>query len=228
MQLPIGMLSQLPLWRKVLLALAANVSLRQLRRRVNRSNKMNSAKRRSALADCRNLVELVDARELGGERLDSGTFCRFLSVVEWDAKRAAELLKRDIKWRSKYRPRLLRPADMPTMRRQGAWQVQMRPMGAPRGALSSLVSSPSFAVESARSARWNKLRSSWLTNTSLKWSSRGPLHPPHHRPPLQQWRYTRSGMPVTCFFCEHWRPDRASFDERVRQVAYHVRARAPT
>lgn len=138
------------------------------------------------------------------------------------------MLKRDLTWRRKYKPRALMPADMPIMCRQHAWHVLMRPVGG-RGALNSLLTSPTSAtsaLEGALTSRWRhsntrEPKSSERVGTR-RWSMRAPLHPPHHRPPLQQWRYTRSGMPVTCFVCREWRPDKASRDERARHVAYHM------
>ena len=192
--------------------------------------RLSSAQRRAAIAELRRLVEVPSPRELGGERVDTATLCRFLSVVSWDASRGAEMLKRDLTWRRKYKPRALMPADMPIMCRQHAWHVLMRPVGG-RGALNSLLTSPTSAtsaLEGALTSRWRhsntrEPKSSERVGTR-RWSMRAPLHPPHHRPPLQQWRYTRSGMPVTCFVCREWRPDKASRDERARHVAYHVRA----
>lgn len=48
------------------------------------------------------------------------------------------------------------------------------------------------------------------------------MHPPHTRPPLTHWRYTRQGMPITLCVVKEWHPDRCSHAERVRHVAYHM------
>ena len=53
-------------------------------------------------------------------------------------------------------------------------------------------------------------------------TTKAPLHPPHTRPALQQWRFTRSGMPITLFEAKAWHPDRVSHDERVAHTAYHM------
>ena len=51
---------------------------------------------------------------------------------------------------------------------------------------------------------------------------RTTLHPPHSCPPLQSWRYTKHGMPITLFECWRWRPNLATSSERVRHIAYHM------
>ena len=51
----------------------------------------------------------------------------------------------------------------------------------------------------------------------------GGRHPPHQRPPLQQWRTTRQGMPITLLEVRKWYPEKYSGrKERVRHVAYHL------
>ena len=79
--------------------------------------------------------------ELGGEQLDKQSYARFLSVCNWEVNKAKELLERDIKWRKKIKPRLLRQADMPNMCQQKAWTVLMRPIGQRRPPLSSITAS---------------------------------------------------------------------------------------
>jgi len=56
-----------------------------------------------------------------------------------------------------------------------------------------------------------------------RWRTRGAeLHPPHFRPPLEQWRCTRHGMPITLLDVRHWQPERYRGREEVLHVAYHM------
>ena len=50
----------------------------------------------------------------------------------------------------------------------------------------------------------------------------GVLHPPHTLPALQHWRFTRSGMPITCVHAGQWHPETLSREERVKFIAYHM------
>jgi hypothetical protein len=36
---------------------------------------------------------------------------------------------------------------------------------------------------------------------------------------MQQWRYTRNGMPVTYFLAKAWHPEHVPHEERIRYVA---------
>jgi len=163
---------------------------------------------------------------VGGEKFDTQTYCRFLSVAGWSPEKAAGKLEKDIEWRRKYKPRLLRPSDMPILCRQKSWQVLMQPRPAYlswRGA-SGTAHSSSGAAGSGASGALSRFRSRLGNSSSsaLLWNARPPLIPPHNRPPMQHWRYTRQGMPITYFTCWDWRPDKAKRDERIRCVAYHM------
>lgn len=159
------------------------------------------------------------AHEIGGEKIDTGTFVRFLSVNNWEVDKAAEMLEKDYAWRRKYRPRDLRPSDMQIMCRQYAWQVMMRDAQHDRD------------KRRQRQSRGRRRRSS-VSKVGEKRGqtapiSRQPLHPSHTKPPLQQWRFTHQGMPLTFLEVANWNPELASHDERVKHVTYHMVRRAP-
>jgi len=192
--------------------------------------------RRKAMTEAMRLAPAPEPRLIGGERIDEKTYCRFLSVCNWDPDRAASLLHKDFKWRVKYKPRLLRPSDMPTMCRQHAWVVLTKPVGR-TGALwgvkkaitvesaeSDSGSSGSSGSSSGSSSSSSLVSYSQWPHSRRLWPSprQVALHPPHTRPPLMHWRYTRQGMPITLCKVGNWHPERCSHDERVRHVAYHM------
>ena len=73
---------------------------------------VSTDQRHRAIAELRRLVPPPPVFKLG-ERVTADTYARFLAICEWDAERAAKLLRRDFVWRAKYKPRLLKPSDMP-------------------------------------------------------------------------------------------------------------------
>lgn len=185
------------------------------------------------------LVPAPDPKNMGGERIEPITYYRFLSVCNWEPARAAPLLQKDFRWRIKYKPKLLRPSHMPNMCRQRAWIVLTKPVGR-AGALwggatasGSLWGGSTRSTESSGSSGGGSSPSGSSSGSGSlviysrsrsSTSHRAPLHPPHTRPPLTQWRYTRQGMPITLCVVGNWMPERVSHDERERHVAYHVRA----
>jgi len=218
---PVGGLVRLatppPLLQKTLVAYAVRALWLHLRRRVTSRCRPNDAQRRAAMEEARRLAPAPEPRLIGGERIDSLTYCRFLSVCDWDAKRAAKLLRRDFRWRIKYKPKTLHNTDMPNMNRQRAWVVLLRPVGR-AGALFGGGSGSSYSQFYSGGSRSRK-----RSGGSALWDlRREPLHPPHTRPPFTQWRYTRQGMPITVCIVNNWYPERCSHDERIRHVAYHI------
>ena len=256
---PLQQLLQLPpkqlLQRTIIFYVARKVYTRW-RRRVNARSRPSDVQRLKALEETMRLAPVPDPALVGGERIDSHTYCRFLSVCDWDPARAAAMLKKDFKWRMKYKPRLLRPSDMPNMCRQRAWIVLTKPVGragqlwgrsrgggggrvadesAGDGSLGSssrsLVPADSSSSSEGSYSNSSSWMSSWLSSSAstrardslrARLRLRRPLHPPHTRPPLVQWRYTRQGMPITLCAVSEWHPDQCSHQERTRHVAYHM------
>ena len=256
---PIQLL-QLPpqqLLRRTLIFYVAHKIYTRWRRRVNSRCRPSDLQRLKAMEEVMRLAPAPDPLAVGGEKIDSLTYCRFLSVNDWDPAKTAAALEKDFKWRMKYKPRSLRPGDMPNMCRQNAWVVLTKPIGRAgqlwgrgRGGGGGLLtdklgsdgSDGSDGSLSSSGSRGGSLEVASSSNSSsssgseLSWFGgsrtrdrlrrsvlfRRPLHPPHTRPPLVQWRYTRQGMPITlCTVCE-WHPDKCSHSERVKHVAYHM------
>ena len=232
----------LPTPPRLLLLCASLLVLRRVRRHAHAKDHVPLATRLVAISDCKRLVgPTPHPRLLGGERLTTDTYARFLSVCKWDAERASNLLQADLAWRAKYKPRGLKPSDMPNACRQRGWIVMTVPLNKGKcGARRDLstaeaaevtastgtgaTSSPHLASLSLRARFSSRIRNSW-------WPGRAggvespvvtPLHPPHNRPSLEQWRFTRSGMPITIFQARAWHPERCKHDERVRHVAYQM------
>ena len=294
-------------WRYVVALLAAHRLA--LRRRGRRSSSLVSAKQRAAaVAELKALVPPPRARLLAGERLDSDSYERFLSVVKWDPQRAAPLLEADIRWRKRFKPRGCRPQDMPRICAQSGWQVLMRPTIGfrPSPSLSRALgrsggadgSSPSHSLpappppaeaeagtpvldvpmptggegssSSAAQTPAERLHhivhgvpwytaclmlGPWFRDASAdaasqlsenvrrrrrRWLGRGitrarrgmgELHPPHNKPPMMQWRYTRHGLPITLIEVKRWFPERCGRHEVEMHTAYmmeHYIRRMPT
>jgi hypothetical protein len=212
-------------WVRPLIALLAASSVKRVSRRLRRGRSVSSKVRQSAVAELKQLVPPISPTLLGGEKIDSSVYSRFLSVCEWNPQKAADKLEKDLVWRQKYKPRLLRPSDMQILCRQTSWKVLM----IPRSGLGSLIGvihpNATDAQGDTRVALGSRFMSRFSSDAkpgSSLWLARKPLHPPHNRPPMQQWRYTRQGLPITCMTCWDWRPDKANRDERIRFVAYHM------
>lgn len=179
---------------------------------------LSASERQGKVARLKHLVPAPLPSTLGGERITDDTYGRFMSVCEWDPGRAAELLERDLRWRAEYKPRELTPEAMPIACRQRAWMVLS----------SSASGSPqaSRLGSTANIGRWRyargRLGAVWPRARSGR-DGAGQLHPPHTRPPMTQWRYTRLGMPITLLQVKHWFPERyTDHAERIRHVAYHM------
>ena len=180
--------------------------------------RVSAAARHAAVAEARRLVPPPPAKDLGGERVTTDTYCRFLSVKGWDPQRAAKLLKADLEWRAKYKPRALRPRDMPNACAQRGWIVLLSTVGGRAPEAASQDAPPPNALHGVRQRMRRGLGLRWAGGIRKS----GELQPPHNRPPLQQWRCTRSGMPITLFEAKGWQPEKCSHAERVRHVSYHM------
>jgi len=215
--LPSALLRWRPLsqqWtRALVLALLARHTV--LRPRRQGSCSISIDQRNRAVGEIRRLVPAPPAFKLGGERVTADTYCRFLAVCEWDAERAAKLLQKDLKWRAKYRPRALRPSDMPHACSQAGWTVLMSPIGGRSQSVADTGSDSS-------SGSGSHFRARFWRHAAAAVGSRSTLNPPHTRPPMQHWRCTRTGMPITYFQAKQWTPERVPRDERVRHVAYQM------
>jgi len=168
--------------------------------------------RRLAVEELRRLVPPPSSRELGGEAADSSTYERFLSVAGWDPERAAPRIRRDFAWRRKVRPRQLRPADCPILSRQHAWRCLVR-------------GKPFVATGKGEDDDDDGGGGGGGKGSKGRGGSRPrplPLDPPHTCPPLQAWRTTRHGLPITYFQSWLWRPDLAPRLECERHIAYHI------
>lgn len=144
------------------------------------------------MAELRKLVPPPTPRALGGENADDNAYSRFLSVADWDPAIAAPMIAKDFAWRKKVKPRRIRPEHLGLLCRQHAWRCVL--MG------------------------------SKFQPTPLPKAGDRPLalDPPHNCPPLQRWRTTRHGLPVTYFQSWMWRPDLASKFDFERHIAYHM------
>ena len=189
-----------------------------------RRGRVSDTQRRHAVHELMRLAPAPEPRLLGGERIDTHTYCRFLSVNNWDPVKASAMIKQDFTWRMRYQPRMLRPSDMPTMCRQRAWMVLTKPVRTPLWGVGVADSGgASGGNATARFHQWRQRR--WLrfgAEQPPRLLPRWSLHPPHTRPPLTQWRCTRQGMPFTLCIVSEWHPERCSHDERIKHVAYHM------
>ena len=200
---------------------------------------VSTDQRHRAIAELRRLVPPPPVFKLG-ERVTADTYARFLAICEWDAERAAKLLRRDFVWRAKYKPRLLKPSDMPIACSQRGWVVMMTPANGQKteatldealvtcgirsstssDSISSSSGGVSSGVSSTGSTGSTGSAASAASAIRRRWrSGKLELHPPHTRPTMQQWRYTRSGMPITYFLAKAWHPEYVPHEERIRYVA---------
>ena len=93
--------------------------------RGRRPQNLSAQQRAAAVVELRRLVPAPRPKSLGGERIGTDTYERFLSVVEWQPERAAPMLKADLVWRARVKPRACRPEHIPKACAQSGWQVLM-------------------------------------------------------------------------------------------------------
>ena len=78
-----------PLVKKTVMVLGSyNLLIRWKRRRSGRC-RPSDAKRQAAMSELMQRLPPPDPKLVGGERVDTLTYCRFLSVCDWDPNRAA-------------------------------------------------------------------------------------------------------------------------------------------
>ena len=120
-----------------------------------RRGRVSDTQRRHAVDELMRLAPAPEPRLLGGERIDTHTYCRFLSVNNWDPVKASTMIKKDFRWRMRYQPRMLRPSDMPTMCRQRAWMVLTKPVRAPLWGVGAVDGGGSGGAE-PRQQEWEE------------------------------------------------------------------------
>jgi len=202
---------------------------------------LSSVDRQALVEALRELVPAPPPHVLGGEVVDSDTYQRFLQVQGWSVPKAAEMLGKDLEWRRRIRPHELHPRNIATACSQRGWLVLMRHHGS--NLLMELDEPQAPAANTSRPhrglfSRWRLPRGQnlHLPHPHLHFPHPrfhlphafhrhvGPsLHPPHVKPALAHWVYTRHGMPVTYINVKAWRPTRyKSKDECTRFCAYHM------
>lgn len=60
----------------------------------------------------------------------------------------------------------------------------------------------------------------WFSRGTRTRRGMGELHPPHNKPPMMQWRYTRHGLPITLIEVKRWFPERCGRHEVMMHTAY--------
>lgn len=156
----------------------------------------------AAIRRLRELVPPPSRSDLGGDEdpSDDECYARFLSVSDWDPEKTAPKIQSSFEWRGRVKPGSIRPEHCPKLSRQHAWLALTTGPGS---------NSPGLCNEADETdtARRGKL----------------PLDPPYNCPPLQRWRTTRHGLPITYFRCWRWRPSEASSDNELeKHMAYHM------
>ena len=149
----------------------------------------------SAITELKQLVPPPTRHELGGEEADNEAYARFLSINKWDAKKTEPTIRESFKWRRRVKPGTIRPRDCPILCGQHAW--------------IALTTGPGSKMIYDNNNNKNK-------------QQQLPLDPPYNCPPLQSWRTTKHGLPITYFRCWMWRPDEASNEESEKHLAYHI------
>lgn len=149
----------------------------------------------AAIEELKRRVPPPTKSELGGEEADDVSYARFLLVNDWNPIKAEPSIKQSMKWRKRVKPGNIRPRHCGNLCRQYAWLA--------------LTTGPG-----------SKLREEEDINDST--NNNLPLDPPYYCPPLQSWRTTRHGLPITYFRCWMWKPNEASSEESERHLAYHI------
>jgi hypothetical protein len=201
--------------RAVIALLATRKLVTAMRGR--RPETLSVQQRALAVGELRRLVPAPRPRDLGGERIGTDTYERFLSVVEWRPERAAPMLEADLVWRARVKPRACRPEHMPKACAQSGWQVLMVSAASTGAESEPPPSSLSSVGSSGRWHRFDRLPSLRLLSRS---HDARPLHPPHYKPRNVQWRYTKHGLPITLIEVRSWFPERAGKEETAVHTAY--------
>lgn len=183
-------------------------------------NQLSQTKRMELIEALREEVRPTPPHLIGGEVIDDHVYERFLQVQGWSVSKASEMLRKDLAWRRRFRPRALRPRDAPTACSQRGWLVLMRQQGS--GALICGDELPGGEAASV-SKHTHQDPPAFLSRFRLRPAFGRSLHPPHEKPMFVQWVHTRHGMPVTYINVREWRPERyRTRDECTRFCAYHM------
>ena len=145
---------------------------------------------------------------------DDGYYARFLSVNNWDPIKTQSSIRQSIEWRERVQPHNLRPRDCPCLCRQYAWIALTTGPGS-RMILNDSEEQPPDDDDTDNSINKTKRK-------KQQQRQRLPLDPPYNCPPLQSWRTTKHGLPITYFRCWKWKPELASSDESEKHLAYHI------
>ena len=169
----------------------------------------------STIADNRHLTAIAELKRLVPPPASSGSssetdaindddyYARFLSVNDWDPIKTQSSIQQSIQWRKRVQPNKIRSKDCPTLCRQYAWLA----LASGPGSMSIL----NHDDEQHNTAGDDKRKKKQL-----------PLDPPYKSPPLQSWRTTKHGFPITYFRCWKWKPEEASSEESEKHLAYHI------
>ena len=136
---------------------------------------------------------------------DDAYYARFLSVNNWDPIKTQSSIRQSIEWRERVQPHNLRPRHCPTLCRQYAW------IALTTGPGSRMILNDDEQLLPPDSKTKKR-----------KQQQQVPLDPPYNSPPLQSWRTTKHGLPITYFRCWRWAPELASEEESEKHLAYHI------
>jgi len=172
---------------------------------VNASPTIKDKQHLTAIAELKRLVP-PPTKQIGGSTEvdainDDAYYARFLSINEWDPIKTEPSIRQSIEWRKRVQPHKLRPRHCPTLCRQYAW------LALTTGPGSKMILND------------NSEQDDDANNKNKKQS---PLDPPYNCPPLQSWRTTKHGLPITYFRCWKWKPELASSKESETHLAYHI------
>mmetsp|Transcript_20681 Transcript_20681/g.32362 ORF Transcript_20681/g.32362 Transcript_20681/m.32362 type:complete len:340 (-) Transcript_20681:337-1356(-) len=141
---------------------------------------------------------------------DDAYYARFLSINEWDPIKTESNIRQSIEWRLRVQPQNLRPRHCPILCRQYAWLALTTGPGSKMMLMNDEPGDVDANVDN-RNRKKKKQQKQQL-----------PLDPPYNSPPLQSWRTTKHGLPITYFRCWKWKPELASSDESEKHLAYHI------
>jgi len=179
---------------------------------VNASPTIKDKHHLTAIAELKRLVP-PPIKQIGGSSEvdainDDAYYARFLSVNEWDPIKTESSIRQSIEWRKRVQPHKLRPRHCPTLCRQYAW-------------LALTTGPGSKMILNDNNDNDDQLQDD-TNNDYKKKKNQPPLDPPYNCPPLQSWRTTKHGLPITYFRCWKWKPELASSKESETHLAYHI------
>lgn len=148
---------------------------------------------------------------------DDAYYARFLSINEWDPIKTESSIRQSIEWRKRVQPQTLRPRHCPTLCRQYAWLALTTGPGSSKMLLMDDFDDEQSDDDNPNADDRNKNR-----KKKKQKQQQLTLDPPYNCPPLQSWRTTKHGLPITYFRCWKWKPELASSDESEKHLAYHI------